>query len=157
LIEACLMRPLLRYRHTQFGTAIVAPPLLAAVLAVGVGTLTGFTLIAVIGVAPIAMFLALFYRLAVEIDATGLSFLFGIGLIRKRISPAEIADTRPVRDARIRGRKIRRTPRGGPHDGSGREAVEIALTSGQRLGTDESRRWALALQATREDARRAAA
>lgn len=45
------MRPPLRYRHTQFGMAIVAPPLLAAVLAVGVGTLTGFTLIAVIGVA----------------------------------------------------------------------------------------------------------
>ena len=153
------MRPPLRYRHTQFGTAIVAPPLLAAVLAVGVGTLTGFTLITVIGAAPIAMFLALFYRLAVEIDATGLSFLFGIGLIRKRISPAEITDARPVRDAWMRDWAIRRTPRGGPRDGSDQEVEKIDPTSGrrQRLRTDESRRWALALQATREDARRAAA
>lgn len=91
------------------------------------------------------------------IDGACPTFRFGIDPIRKRIPPAEITDARPVRDAWMCGWAIRHTPRGGPHDGPDQEAEKIDPTSGQRLGTDESRRWALARQATREDARNAAA
>ena len=72
------MRLPLRYRHTPFATAIVAPLLLVAVLAAGVGVLTGVTSIAAIGPALMAVFLALFYALTVEIDAIHLRFRFGI-------------------------------------------------------------------------------
>ena len=88
------MHPPLRYRHTPFATAIVVPLLLVAVLAAGVGVLTGVTSIAAIGPALMAGFLALFYALTVEIDAIHPSFRFGIGPIRQRIPLAAIADAR---------------------------------------------------------------
>ena len=145
------MRPAPRYRHTQFGTAIVVSLLLAAVFAVGVGALTGLTPLAVIGPALMAVFLALFYALTVEIDATHLSFRFGIGLIRKRVPLAEIVEAKPVRNAWIDGWGIHRTPHGGLYNVSGWEAVEITLASGERfrLGTDEPRRLAQILLAAK--------
>ena len=151
------MHPTPRYRHTQFGTAIVAPLLLVAALAVGVGTLTGVTLIAVLGPALMAVFLALFYALTVEI--VHLRFRFGIGWIRKRVPLAEIVAVEPVRNSWWYGWGNHRTPHGGLYNVSGREAVEITLTSGQRLrlGTDEPRRLAQALQAAGEGLRNAAA
>ena len=153
------MHPFPRYRHTPFGTAIVVPLLLLAALADGVGTLTGVTLIAVLGPGLMAGFLALFYALTVEIDAIHLRFRFGIGLIRKQIPLAEIADALPVRNTWLYGWGIHRTPHGGLYNVSGREAVDITLTSGQRLrlGTDDPLRLAQALQAAREGLRNAAA
>ena len=153
------MRPTPRYRHTPFGTAIVAPLLLVAALAVGVGTLTGVQLIAVLGPALMAVFLTLFYALTVEIDAIHLRFRFGIGLICKQIPLAEIADAQPVRNTWLYGWGIHRTQHGWLYHMSGREAVEITLTPGQRLrlGTDEPRRLAHALQAARAGLRNAAA
>ncbi len=145
------MQPPWHYRHTQFGTVIVASLLLAAALAAGVGVLTGLTLIAVIGPALMAVFLALFYALTVEIDATHLSFRFGIGLIRKRVPLAEIVEAQPVRNHWRYGWGIHRTPHGGLYDVSGGEAVEIALASGKRfrLETDEPRRRAQILRAAK--------
>ena len=141
------MRLAPRYRHTQFGMVIVVSLLLGAALAAGVGVLAGVTLIAVIGPALMAGFLALFYSLAVEIDATHLRFRFGIGLIRRRIPLAEIVEANPVRNVWIYGWGIHRTPHGWLYNVSGWEAVEITLTSGQRLrlGTDEPRRLAQVL------------
>ena len=152
------MRLPLRYRHTQFATAIVAPLLLVAVLAAGVGVLTGVMWIAAIGPALMAGFLALFYRLTVEIDATHLMFRFDVGLLRQRLPLAEIAAVQPVRNSWWYGWGIHRTPPGGLYPASGREAVEITLTSGQRLrlGTGQARPLALALQAAGEDLRNAA-
>ena len=135
------MQPPLRYHHTQFGTVIVVSLLLSAVLFAGLGMMAGLTPLAVIGPALMAVFLALFYALTVEIDATHLTFRFGIGLIRKRVPLAEIVEAKPVRNSWLYGWGIHRTPHGGLYNVSGWEAVEIALTSGQRLrlGTDEPR------------------
>ena len=145
------MQPPWHYRHTQFGTAIVVSLLLSAALAAGVGVLTGLTLLAVIGPALMTVFLALFFSLAVEIDATPLSFRFGIGLIRKRVPLAEIVEAKPVRNHWRYGWGIHRTPHGGLYDVSGGEAVEIALASGERfrLETDEPRRRAQILRAAK--------
>jgi len=145
------MHPFPRYRHTPFGTAIVVPLLLLAALADGVGTLTGVTLIAVLGPALMAVFLALFYAPTVEIDAIHLRFRFGIGWIRKRVPLAEIVAVEPVRNSWWYGWGIHRTPHGWLYNVSGREAVEITLTSGQRLrlGTDEPQRLAQVLRAAK--------
>ena len=135
------MQPRLRYRHTQFGTVVVVSLLLSAVLFAGLGMMNGLTPLAVIGPALMAVFLALFYALTVEIDATHLTFRFGIGWIRKRVPLAEIVEAKPVRNSWLYGWGIHRTPHGGLYNVSGWEAVEITLTSGQRLrlGTDEPR------------------
>ncbi len=111
--------------------------------------MTGLTPLAVIGPALMAVFLALFYALTIEIDATHLSFRFGIGLIRKRIPLAEIVDAQLVRNSWIDGWGIHRTPHGWLYNVSGWEAVEITLTSGKRLrlGTDEPQKLAQVLLA----------
>ncbi len=156
----------LRYRHTQFGTVVVVSLLLSAVLFAGLGRVTGLTSLAVIGPALMAVFLALFYALTVEIGATHLTFRFGIGWIRKRVPLAEIVEAQPVDNHWLYGWGIHRTPHGWlygwgihrtPHgwlyNVSGWEAVEITLTSGQhlRLGTDEPQKLTQVLQVARED------
>ncbi len=152
------MQPPLRYRHTQFGTVIVVSLLLSAVLFAGLGMMTGLMPLAVIGPVLMAVSLALFYARTVEIDAIYLRFGFGVGLIRQRIPLAEVRAVEPVPNSWLYGWGIHRTPHGGLYHVSGREAVQIALASGQRfrLGTDQPRRRAQALQAARADARLAA-
>ena len=152
------MQPPLRYRHTQFGTVIVVSLLLSAVLFAGLGRVTGLMPLAVIGPVLMAVSLALFYARTVEIDAIYLRFGFGVGLIRQRIPLAEVRAVEPVPNSWLYGWGIHRTPHGGLYHVSGREAVQIALASGQRfrLGTDQPRRRAQALQAARADARLAA-
>lgn len=100
------------YRHTQFGTVIVLTLILAAGFTVGMEVLTGVAPLAVIGVALMGVFLALFFSLTVEIDATHLTFRFGIGLIRQRIPLAEIVAVKPVRNTWLYGWGIHRTPHG---------------------------------------------
>ena len=152
------MQPPLRYHHTQFGTVIVVSLLLSAVLFAGLGMMTGLMPLAVIGPVLMAVSLALFYARTVEIDAIYLRFGFGVGLIRQRIPLAEVRAVEPVPNSWLYGWGIHRTPHGGLYHVSGREAVQIALASGQRfrLGTDQPRRRAQALQAARADARLAA-
>lgn len=137
------------YRHTQFGTVIVLALILAAGFTVGMEVLTGVAPLAVIGVALMGIFLALFFSLTVEIDATHLTFRFGIGLIRQRIPLAEIITAKPVRNTWLYGWGIHRTPHGWLYNVSGWEAVEITLVTGKRfrLGTDEPQRLARMLQA----------
>ena len=147
------MQPPLRYHHTQFGTVVVVSLLLAAVLFAGLGVMTSLTPLAVIGPALMAVFLALFYALTVEIGATHLTFRFGIGWIRKRVPLAEIVEAQPVDNHWLYGWGIHRTPHGWLYNVSGWEAVEITLTSGQhlRLGTDEPQKLTQVLQVARED------
>jgi len=137
------------YRHTQFGTVIVLALILAAGFTVGMEVLTGVAPLAVIGVALMGVFLALFFSLTVEIDATHLTFRFGVGLIRQRIPLAEIVAAKPVRNTWLYGWGIHRTPHGWLYNVSGWEAVEITLATGKRfrLGTDEPQRLARMLQA----------
>ena len=145
------MQPPLRYRHTQFGTVIVVSLLLSAVLFAGLGMMNGLTPLAVIGPALMAVFLALFYALTVEIDATHLSFRFGIGLIHQWIPLAEIVEAKPVRNSWLYGWGIHRTPHGWLYNVSGWEAVEILRASGKRfrLGTDEPQKLAQVLRAAK--------
>jgi len=140
------MRPVPRYCHTQFGAVVVGSRAASAL-----GLAFGDSLFLYGGPVMMGMVALLFHNLTVEIDATPLRFRFGVGLIRQRIPLAEIADARPVRNTWLDGWGIHRTPHGWLYNGSGWEAVEITLTSGQRLrlGTDEPRRLAQVLLAAK--------
>lgn len=145
------MPPTFRYHHTRFGTVMVVSVLLAAVVLVGVGATVRLAPLTVGGPLALAVLLALFHSLTVEIDVTHLRFRFGIGLIRKSIPLTAIMEVKPVRNSWLHGWGIHWTPHGWLYNVSGWEAVDIALASGKRprLGTDEPRRLAQAIQAAK--------
>ena len=153
------MRPVPRYCHTQFGAVVVGSLAASALGLAGLGLAFGDSLFLYGGPVMMGMVALLFHNLTVEIDAPPLRFRFGVGLIRQRIPLAEIVAVKPVHNSWWYGWGIHRTPHGGLYNASGWEGVEVALASGQRLrlGTDEPRRRAQAIQAAREDARLAAA
>ncbi len=93
------MRPVPRYRHTQFGAVVVGLLAASTLVLVGLGLAYHDPIFTWGG--PILMGGAalLFYDLTVEIDATHLTFRFGIGLIRKRVPLAEIVEAKPVRNS----------------------------------------------------------
>ena len=141
-----------RYRHTQFGAVVVGSLAVSALMLAGLGLAFGVPIFLYGGPVMMGIVALLFHNLTVEIDAIHLHFRFGIGLIRKRVPLAEIVEAKPVRNSWLYGWGIHRTPRGWLYHVSGREAVEITLTSGQRLrlGTDEPRRLAQILRLARE-------
>ena len=145
------MRPVPRYRHTQFGAVVVGSLAVSALMLAGLGLAFGVPVFLYGGPVMMGIVALLFHNLTVEIDATHLTFRFGIGLIRKRVPLAEIVEAKPVRNSWLYGWGIHRTPHGWLYNVSGWEAVEIALASGKRfrLGTDESRRLAQILLAAK--------
>lgn len=81
----------------------------------------------------------LFSTLTIAIDHGMLRASFGPGLIRKKVSLAEIASVRPIPVRWWYGWGIHLTPHGWLYNVSGWDAVEITLRNGRRfcLGTDE--------------------
>jgi len=141
------------YRHTQFGAVIVVTIAAAAILLVALPASVwevGTTTSALLGSTALflAIVLALFASLTVEIDAEHLRIRFGIGLIRKHFPLDQIDTGRPVNNPWIYGWGIRLTPHGWLYNVSGREAVELKMKSGKtcRIGTDEPEVLAAALQ-----------
>ena len=149
------------YRHTQFGKVIVVAigtgiVILIASAAIPLAVLPasawgiGMATIALLGsiVVVLAVALALFFSLTVEIDAEHLRIRFGIGLIRKRFPLDQIDTYRPVKNSWIYGWGIRLTPHGWLYNVSGQEAVELKMKSGKtcRIGTDEPEVLTAALQ-----------
>ena len=106
-----------RYCHTQFGAVVVGSLAASALVLAGLGLAFGDPVFFYGGPVMMGMVALLFYNLTVEIDATHLRFRFGVGLIRKRLPLAEIADARPVRNSWIHGWGIHRTPHGNSHFG----------------------------------------
>ncbi|MFO1424385.1 MAG: hypothetical protein U1F70_12185 [Candidatus Competibacteraceae bacterium] len=139
------------YHHTQFGAVVAGILLSLSAVAAGAELVTGPSALTVLGPVLMGVFLMLFGTLTVEIDESHLRFRFGIGLIHKRVPLAEIVEARPVRTTWTDGWGIHYTARGWLYNVSGWDAVEITLTSGQRLrlGTDEPQRLTQALLAAR--------
>ena len=149
------------YRHTQFGKVIVVAMgtaivivIASAIIPLAVLPASAWVLeiatIALLGsiVVFLAIVLALFASLTVEIDAEYLHIRFGIGLIRKRFPLDQIDTCRPVTNPWIYGWGIRLTPHGWLYNVSGQEAVELKMKSGKtcRIGTDEPEVLTAALQ-----------
>jgi hypothetical protein len=137
------------YRHTQFGTVIIAICLVSSAMPLAIlpSWLAGAPISWII-LGVLAVVLALFYKLTVEINAEHLQIRFGIGLIRKRFFLDQINDGQPVKNSWCNGWGIRLTSHGWLYNVSGLEAVELKMKTGKtcRIGTDEPQVLATALQ-----------
>ena len=142
-----------RYHHRQFGTVLVGSLAASALVLAGLGLALGDRVFVFGGLVMMGVVALLFYDLTVEIDATYLTFRFGVGLIRKRISLVDIVAVQSVRNSWLHGWGIHRTPHGWLYNVSGWEAVEITLVTGKRLrlGTDEPERLAQVLRAAKRE------
>jgi hypothetical protein len=96
--------------------------------------------------------LLLFYRLTITITEETLCASFGIGMIRKRVSVAEITACEPMRIRWWYGWGIHLTPYGWLYNVSGLDAVAITLRNGRKfaLGSDDPQGLAEAVRAAIE-------
>jgi hypothetical protein len=138
-----------RYEHTQIGHVIIWP-LLAIILFV-TGGLIGSpshreTPLAVSIILLVSI--ALFYKLTITIENETFSASFGIGIIRKKVSLAEIVGCEPVRIHWWYGWGIHLTPYGWLYNVSGLDAVTMTLRNGRKfaLGTDDPQGLVSAIQ-----------
>jgi hypothetical protein len=141
----------MRYRHTQFGWITVGT--CGAVLVLfGCLPLPARVPREAFFVGPMLVILVvilLFGALTVEVDDTTVLLRFGIGLVRKHLSLADVASCRSVRNKWWWGWGIRLTPGGWLYNVSGLDAVELVLKNGKkfRIGTDEPRQLAEFIEA----------
>lgn len=135
------------YQHTQSGTLMIGMSLVAA----------GFVFYYLLNGGPSWLWIVLgllaavgvvFSSLTVTIDAEQVTAAFAPGWPRVRVSLAEIAEVRAVRNPWYYGWGIRLTPHGTLYNVSGLDAVEIRKKSGKavRVGTDEPEQLHRALQ-----------
>jgi hypothetical protein len=141
------------YEHTQIGHVIIWSLFVAAVV---------FAINATFGSSPhresllvvsvvLLITLALFYKLTITINEETLCASFGIGMIRKRVSVAEIAACEPIRIRWWYGWGIHLTPYGWLYNVSGLDAVAITLRNGRKfaLGSDDPQGLAAAIGSCR--------
>lgn len=136
------------YRHTQFGTLIVACMLVPVGILIVVGTQQGWTPLVPVLMTVFLAVTALFYSLTVEVDSEAVRCRFGVGLIGRTIPLAQITGAAPVRNRWYLGWGIRLIPGGWMFNVSGFDAVEVRLKSGRcfRMGTDEPEALAAAIR-----------
>ena len=84
--------------------------------------------------------LLVFYKLTIIIDDTHLTFIMGIGLVRKTYPLSDIAGCRPVKNSPLYGVGIHMTSDGWLYNVSGKYAIELSFKSRKkkiRIGTDK--------------------
>lgn len=128
------------YSHRQRGTVILLSLGLTVVLIAALFVAVPESSI-VMGMvfAILLATIALFYSLTIEVDSESLMWSFGIGLIKDRVRIDDIKEVRVVTNPWYYGWGIHLTPAGWLYNVSGRQAVELRLTSDKtfRLGTDD--------------------
>ena len=136
------------YRHTQFGTVVVATVGTAILVFLGIAGILQSSLPSILGLALMGTVLYLFRSLTVEIAGGFLKLHFGPGLIRKTFRLDSIREAQAVRNRWYYGWGIRLTPHGWLFNVSGLDAVQIKLENGRqyRIGTDEPLELLKALQ-----------
>jgi len=146
----------MEYRHTQFGSVIfiglLATMMVVIIVPLNLGVFPPGLFAAL---AILAISLALFYSLNVEISDNVLICRFGIGLIRRRIPLSDIQEVRAVKNPWFVGWGIRWMP--GQYwlwNVSGLRAVELLLKNGSRfrIGTDEPETLVQAIEANKASA-----
>jgi 4-amino-4-deoxy-L-arabinose transferase-like glycosyltransferase len=136
----------MHYSHTQSGGPIVyvlGGFVVLELVTAGALRLPALLLLAVV----LAVVLALFWSLTVEVDEREIRLRFGIGLIRRHIDRARVVRAHPVRNKWYYGWGIRYTPHGWLWNIGGLAAVELSYTDGTkfRIGTDEPEKLAAAI------------
>jgi len=141
------------YKHTQTGwlTLIVGGVLLVVLVAVSshVPEPRARWIPLYVGVLIMPLVMVLFGSLTVTVNDAAITVQFGPGLIRKKISLADVASCQPVRNQWWWGWGIKLIPGGWLFNVSGLDAVELKMKTGRvfRIGTDEPQRLAEFIQA----------
>jgi hypothetical protein len=131
-----------QYEHTQVGYVAICVLFGAAIFVSVTGIVTsarGGVLISAMIEVILLICVVVFSKLTVKIDGETLQACFAMGLIRKKISLAEIAACEPIRIRWWYGWGIHMTPYGWLYNVSGLDAVAIILRDGRKfaLGTDD--------------------
>ena len=138
------------YKHSQYSwwTVLVSLFLMGLVVYLYITHLWGGALALALGIAVFGiLILLLSYRLKVEVDDSHIHLAYGIGLIHRSITRADVTGAEAVHNSFWYGWGIRWTPHGWMWNLSGLDAVEITYTSGKkfRIGTDDSEQLIQAL------------
>jgi glycerol uptake facilitator-like aquaporin len=101
------------------------------------------------GVPIMLIVMVLFGSLTVTVNDADVTVQFGPGIIRKKISLADVESCKPVRNQWWWGWGIKLIPGGWLYNVSGLDAVELKMKTGRvfRIGTDEATRLAEFIQA----------
>jgi hypothetical protein len=136
------------YRHTQISMvmALLLVALLFLVIALVVTTHYGVQ--AMVGYIVVAVILANYLSLTVEVKPEKVEMRFGLGMVRRSIALEEIQNLCVVETTPQEGLGWRLTETGWLYNIAGREAVEIILRddSQVRIGSDEPVELARAIE-----------
>lgn len=134
----------MHYRHTQIGY------LLIFIFGVGLLFVLGRPW-SHLGIVILAVGLALFPTLTIEIVDRALVWYFGLGLVRKKVPLSDISSISVVKNRLLRGWGIRRLREGWLYNVSGLDAVELRLNDGRtiRLGTHRAEELAKLISAAK--------
>ena len=96
----------------------------------------------------LAVIFILFHSLTVRISPSDISLSFGIGLIRKNFSIADICSVKVVRNRWYNGFGIKKIRSGWLYNVSGLDAIEIQLKNERkyRIGTDQPKELLVAVE-----------
>lgn len=143
------------YRHRQIGWKLIAGTVVGFAMAIGVTfVLSPTTRAAAPWLLPalyglLALGLALFSTLTVEVDAREVRVRFGVGLVQRTIPLADVLRCDPIRTKLWWGVGLRWTPAGWLYNIGGRDAVRLELSQ-QRpvmIGSDDVPRLKAAIDA----------
>lgn len=139
---------MMTYQHTQFGSAIVWPLLIAILILCALGFLSPIMRVAWLIALPLALVLLFFWKLTVSIDDKSLRASFGPGVIYKDVPLSQIESAIPVRIKSWEGWGIHRSRFGWLYNVGGWDAVAIRLRDGRQLaiGSDQAEELAAAIR-----------
>jgi len=148
--------PTVHYQHTQPAHAVrfltcvaIGGALAAAVFAPEVRKPGWYPDVILVGIAAVmAVAVALFWSMTVQVTGEALEFWFGPGVIRRRVPLADIVTAEEVRTTIWQGWGIHWTTRGWLYNVSGFDAVRGHLKTGKAIlvGTDEPQALADAIR-----------
>ena len=135
------------YRHTQFGTLILAVLMVVLIVSVVIMVEVGPHPTVLVTLGVVALIVVLFSSLTVQVGADAVRIRFGPGPIGKQFAVSEIRSVRAVRNHWTYGWGIRLTPHGWLFNVSGLDAVELTMSKYKRyrIGTDQPRELVTAI------------
>ena len=131
-------------KYTQKGILSIIVILSSIILCIVLLFITGFEEIITVVILSFCILafiicLLIFYKLTITVDDTHLTFIMGIGLIRRSYPLSDIESCKPVRNSVLWGIGIRLTSSGWLYNVSGLSAVELSFKNRKtriRIGTD---------------------
>jgi hypothetical protein len=126
----------MEYKQRQYGHLTIGLILTIVAILAGVSLLDeepGGSLFLTILIVAFTLIGLLFMSLTVIVEASCVRLIYGVGLIRRRISMEHIESAIPVRNSWWYGLGIRLTPHGWMWNIQGLDAVELTYADGSRF------------------------